>query len=489
MPDKVDRSERSGQPSFRVASNDSLITRIRSFVSDFRPSSFVYRRSSFVLRRFSYSDHIVTIELRQRLPLVAVLLALVWYLIAPGEVPAVLVFALAGMLAAAWLWARAMAREVVARRRLIYAAVQVGDVLEEHLSLDNQTALPVLWAEFLDHSDLPGYTASSVRAADPASSVHWHATAVCTTRGLFTLGPWELRLGDPFGIFLVRQVYTERQELLVYPPLAPLPPQLLPNNSLLGDHRRLRQPLRAETLSATTTRRYAPGDPLRHIHWPTSARREALYTKIFEPEATSTIWLVPDLDPSVHLGQGPDSTEETMVLLMASLADHLLRRGLAVGMMAQAAEVHALRPQSGRAQVWQVLRALAPIHATSPYPLEKALARLGASLPARDRVVVITPSIDTHWTQALRSLAHRSGIEAILLDPESFGGQGRADVAVQALADQGVAARALRRGELRPASGTYGQVRRWEFRTLGTGRAVARQTPRGVEAARKVMHG
>ncbi len=464
----------------------SIVARLYFFI--LHNSSFILR-TSFILRRYAYPDRLVTIELRRRLPPVIALIAVLWYVAAPSAVTAVLAFGLVGLVAVAWFWARAMAREVSATRRLIFAAVQVGDELEEHLSLDNRAPLPVLWAEFVDRSDLPGYAVSSVRAADPASTVRWHAHAVCSRRGLFTLGPWELRLGDPFGLFQVRQVYTACQELLVYPPLAPLPPQLLPHNSLLGDHRRLRQPVHAETLSATTTRRYAPGDPLRHVHWPTSARRDALYTKVFEPEATSTIWLVPDLDPTVHLGTGPDSTEETMVLLLASLADHLLRRGLAVGLLAQGERVHALRPQAGRGQVWTVLRTLAPVHATSPYPLGPALTRLGASLPARDRVVVVTPSLDTSWTQALRGLAHRSGVEAIVLDPESFGGVGRAEAAVHALADQGIAARVLRRGELQAASGAYGQVRRWEFRTLSTGRAVAKQTPRGVVAGQKVPRG
>jgi uncharacterized protein (DUF58 family) len=454
----------------------------------FRLLTSYFQLPSLVLRRYQKPGCLVTIELKQRLPFVAALLALAWYVLAPSQVAAVLAFGLVGLLAAAWLWARTMARGVVARRRLVYAAVQVGDVLEEHLTMDNPTPLPVLFAEFVDRTDLPGYTVSSVRAVDAASSVHWRASAACSRRGLFMLGPWELLLGDPFGIFRVRQVYSERQELLVYPPLAPLPPQLLPTNVLLGDHQRLRQPVPAETLLASTTRRYMPGDPLRHVHWPTSARRDALYTKVFEPEATSTVWLVPDLDPHVQLGQGADSTEETMILLMASLADHLLRRGLSVGILAQAETVHALRPQAGRAQVWQVLRALAPLHAASPFPLGAALARLGASLPARDRVVVITPSLDTRWTQALRSLAHGAGLEAILLDPASFGGQGHADSAVQVLADQGIAARALRRGELQPAAGAYGQVRRWEFRTLSTGRAVAQQTPRAAEARQKLGH-
>ena len=263
---------------------------------------------------------------------------------------------------------------------------------------------------------------------------------------------------------------------------------MLPHNSLIGDHRRLRQPVRADTLSATTTRHYAPGDPLHHIHWPTSARHDALHTKIFEPEATSTIWLIPDLDPAVHLGSGPDSTEDTMVLLLASLADQLLRRRLSVGLLAQAEGVHALRPRPDRAQLWSLMRILAPLHATSPCALAPALARLTATLSARDRIVVITPSLDAAWPRSLRTVAQRGGLEAILLDPASFGGGGRSLPVVHALADQGVACQIVRRGDLRPAPGAHGDLRRWDFKTLATGRVIARQTPRphlpGMDASR-----
>jgi hypothetical protein len=42
----------------------------------------------------------------------------------------------------------------------------------------------------------------------------------------------------------------------------------------------------------------------------------------------------------------------------------------------------------------------------------------------------------------------------------------------------GLTARIVRRGELQPATSSYGALRRWEFMTLGTGRVVVRQKPR-----------
>jgi uncharacterized protein (DUF58 family) len=246
----------------------------------------------------------------------------------------------------------------------------------------------------------------------------------------------------------------------------------------------------ADTLSATTTRPYVVGDPLRHVHWPTSARHDGLYTKVFEPEATSTVWLVPDFDAGVQAGAGADSTEEMLVLLVASLADHLLRRHLAVGLLAQTPAVTAVAPRHGRAHLWTLLRALAPLHAKSALPLAQTLARLRAgpgvgtqaALSGRDRVVVLTPALDVSWPGALRSLTRRGGVECLLLDPASFGAAdvraGAAQAALAALAEQGVAARVLRQGDVQPEIAAWGALRRWDFVTMGTGWAVARQTPR-----------
>src|SRR5260221_9548314 len=92
-----------------------------------RLSHFILHPSSFILRRYSFPDRLVTIELRHGLPLVVTLLAVAWYVAAPSDVTAVLAFGFAGMLAAAWGWARAMARQGAARRKLGFAAGQGGD--------------------------------------------------------------------------------------------------------------------------------------------------------------------------------------------------------------------------------------------------------------------------------------------------------------------------------------------------------------------------
>lgn len=443
-------------------------------------------------------DYTVTIRIHQRLVFFALGLALVWYLARPTPVALMGVFALAALILAAYYWARQMAGGVSGKRRLVFTALQVGDQLEEIVTLRNRSWLPVLYAEFRDRSTFPDYTLSSVRAVGGDSTLEWRAHAICTRRGVFTLGPWELLTGDPFGIFSVTHTFNQRAEVLVYPPLAVLPPALLPRGQMQGDERPLHQPTAAESLNAVTTRPFQPGDPLRRLHWPTSARRDMPFVKVFQPEASATLWLAPDLDASVQAGEGADSTLETMVMLLASLAAHLLKQRMAVGLLAHSgagseAGARVILPQRGQEHFWQILRLLAELQPAANCPFDKTLAQARSLLSPNHLLLAVTPSLAVDWIAPLHHINRgpQRRAEVILLDPHSFapagGAQkphpGQAGAFVLTLAQLGISAQILRRGDLAPIIGVYGDVQRWEFLTGGTGRVFVRRAPRDARLA------
>ena len=97
-----------------------------------------------------------------------------------------------------------MAKHVRAARRLEARWVQVGDMMEERFIIWNGSALPVLWAEVTDHSNVPGYNADTVRSVDGNADLQWTYSGSATRRGEFHLGPWSVETGDPLGIFGVR---------------------------------------------------------------------------------------------------------------------------------------------------------------------------------------------------------------------------------------------------------------------------------------------
>jgi uncharacterized protein (DUF58 family) len=442
-------------------------------------------RAPKVIWRADTTERSVTIEVRQWLPLPVLLILVGWYIAAPSITVAISLATTLAMLAASFLWVRGMARDVLGRRVLQYVAMQVGDELEEQVSLLNRARIPVLWAEFIDRSNIPFYTLTSVRAAGMESKLSWRVHTICTRRGVYNLGPWEMCTGDPFNLFLVRQVYLNKQEILVYPPLAVLPEELLPHRGATGDHRPLNQPLAAETADGMTVREYQQGDPLHHIHWRTTARKEQPFVKVFEPEAASRIWVVPDMDAAVQLGEGNDSTEETAILLAASLAARLLRDKLSVGVFAGGENPLVVLPQRGQAHLWKLLELLAPLHADAAWPLERSLEQIGRLVTSRDLLMVITPSCRTEWTQALQRMMHGRGgmsAEVLLLEPQSFGGQEDGASFLPGIVQAGIQARLVRRGDVKALTGVYGELSRWEFTTLGTGRAVLRQAPRRAAA-------
>jgi uncharacterized protein (DUF58 family) len=442
----------------------------------------------WTLWRFRDGDVEVALMWRNWLPLPVILTLLAAELVSPARVWVTLMLAFASVTAVAAWWAWHMARSVRVRRELRFAWVQVGDLLEEHFTLVNDSALPALWVEVSDRSDVPGYEASTVRTVGAHATYRWTTRGACRLRGEYRLGPWEAVTNDPFGLFAVVQRNPGAQTLLVYPPIARRLPFALPRGAAAGRARTSHRSWEP-TVSVGGVRAYVPGDPRHHIHWPTTARRGELHAKEFDQETGGDIWLVLDLDRDVQVGRGERSTEEMGVVVAASAAALLLDAGRAVGLIAHGHERRTVMPARGRGHLWSLLRALAEVRAADPRPLPRVLEEVSRALPTGATALVITPSFDPAWVSGLARLQGRGiGVAAVLLNAASFEAErGERRVSLPAeplrtlLAEAQVEAEIIRADtplSLRPPTG---QVRRWEFKVLGTGRAVAVSTPWGVQ--------
>jgi hypothetical protein len=83
-----------------------------------------------------------TISLKQPLVPLAFLIAFIYYIIAQTGIMAMATAALGSVLLISYLWARSMALNISAERRLRYTAFQVGDEFEEHITLNNRSSCP-----------------------------------------------------------------------------------------------------------------------------------------------------------------------------------------------------------------------------------------------------------------------------------------------------------------------------------------------------------
>ncbi len=419
----------------------------------------------------------MTSRLRLSAPLLPVLAAaaLVMQIIDPSRIWTVFLVGLGGLLAITYAWARTLQRGLTLKREMRYGWAQVGDTLEERFSLQNSGGLPATWVEIEDRSTLPGYNASRATGVDAGSTNQWITSGACTRRGLYWLGGTGLATGDPFGIFTVRLEDPARATLMVMPPVVPLPALEITPGGYSGDGRPLpHAPER--TINATSVREYTPGDSLRLIHWPTTARQGKPFVRLFDGAPASDWWILLDLHAASQIGQGGDSTTEHGIILAASLADQGLRARRSVGLAINGHSLGWLPPRPGENHKWDILRALA-LAEPGPTPLPGLLERIRPALGRYASLILITPSTQTDWLDSLVALRWR-GIQttALMLDAPSFGGKTSQAPVRAALEKMGVANHAIPRDLLDRPKAPPG-AHRWEWRVTPRGRAVPIHTP------------
>ena len=419
----------------------------------------------------------ITIRLRLRLPLLWLGFCLLAAILLPGRVWTTLLVGLGGLFAAAFLWSRSLGQHLHGSRQLRYGWVGVGDRLSEQFHLHNQGHFPALWVELLDESNVPGYHASIVQNVGSLASTSWKQAAICTRRGQYHLGPWTLQTSDPFGLFLVQIHYPQQTNIIIHPPVNSELPVQLPAGESSG-RERSRQRAWQATVNAAGVREYQPHDPLRWMHWKTSARRGELMVRQFDQDATGDIWLLPDLTAESQLGTELEGTEEHLVILTASLAAQAIRQNRKVGVATYGTRPQLLAPATGQGQEWRILRALALAQADGQTGLAAALHDLTRLIRPGMALLLLTPTIQTDWIASLVPLRQKGvQVQVVLLDRASFNGEEGSAGLREAIRRLGFACDRLHKGELGVAAAAGERHGFWEFKVTATGKVITVHSP------------
>lgn len=413
-----------------------------------------------------------TVRLNARfIPLLG-LLAVVMQILDPSRVWVILLIGIGG----AWLicrwWAGGLARSLRFEREMRFGWAQVGDRLEERFTLTNEFLLPATWVTVHDHSTLPDHYASVATGVDSSSTSQWKINTQCTRRGVYTLGGTTLETGDPLGIYSVTLEDFTSQTLAVMPPVLALPPFQILSSGWAGEGTPIRHALQ-ETINTSHTRQMQPRDPVRLIHWKTTARQGDFYVRQFDGSPAGTWWIVLDLDRSVQLGTGRNLTEEHAVMLAASLAARGLAENRPVGLSVNGMCAEWIVPRRNEYQLRSLLKALA-LASPSELSLQEYLQRAGPSIGSHCSLLVITANADVDWTQSILPLMWRGVMPTVfLLDPLSFGGSTHTDAMASLLQAMSIPCHVIPREVLDKPQARPGHEGEWEWRISATGKAIA----------------
>ena len=404
------------------------------------------------------------------------LLALVMQIIDPSKVWVILMIAVGGTWLFCFWWVRGLQRSLRFDREMRFGWAQVGDRLEERFTLQNDFAMPATWVTVIDRSTLPDHHASIATGVDGASTSQWKVSTQCTRRGVYTLGGTTLETGDPFGIFTLTFEDLTASTLAVMPPLIPLPGFQILSSGWAGDGRRNPRSWE-ETINASHTREMTPDDPMRLIHWKSSARYDRFMVHQFEGNPAGAWWLLLDLDRKVQGGEGFDSTEEHAVILTASLAARGLNDDHPVGLLINAHEPAFLHPRRNEYQQRALLKALA-VARPSEMTTKDYLRGSAGSISSRSSLLIVTANADAGWAESLLPLMWRGVMPTVfLLDPGSYGNAFDSSTLTDILESMSVACHIIPSELFGDRRGFTGEEGKWEWRVSGTGRAVAVKAP------------
>ena len=405
------------------------------------------------------------------LPLIA-FLTLVMQIVNPSRVWVILLISMGGVWLICWWWARKIAKSLRFEREMRFGWAQVGDRLEERFTLINDFSLPATWVTVHDHSTLPDHNASVATGVDGSSTSQWRILTQCTRRGVYRLGGTTLETGDPFGIYTITLEDPTSSSLAVMPPVLSLPKFQILSSSGAGEGKPRRYSLQ-ETINVSQTREMLPNDPMRLIHWKTTARQDKFYVRQFEGAPAGDWWILVDLHKASQVGVGWDSTEEHAIILASSLVVQGLNEDRPVGLSINGEQIEWIAPRRNEYQQRSLLKALA-VASPSAIPLKDYLSRAGRSLSSHCSLLIITADTDLEWTQSILPLMWRGIMPTIFLfDPVSFGGTGSVNGISSIFQSLSIPCHVIPKELLDKPQARPGREGEWEWRISPTGKAIA----------------
>jgi uncharacterized protein (DUF58 family) len=312
--------------------------------------------------------------------LAACMIAAAW--IVGSTALAILGFGLGLAALAAWGWAWQIRRGLSVARRPVAAPPVEGEPLRLAIEVSGRRLL----ASRIEWHEVVGPLGELVAPVGRASTVELLVPGV--PRGRYPLGPGSLVVGDPFGLGRLALPVDVGRTLLIRPRVPALD-TLFTDSGAWGEGGRRAMLRRPSGLEPHGVREYVEGEPLRAVHWPTSARRGELMMRELEEAPRDTVAVILDVESGAVAGERGRSSLDEAVRVAAGLVRAYAARSrralLVIGTPRPG--VHGVRSLG---QDWEdAVDALAGVEPAQDTPLRELVAPRGG-LGTIAQLVVVT---------------------------------------------------------------------------------------------------
>jgi len=330
-----------------------------------------------------------------------------------------------------WAWI-GLAR--LSASREVKAEAMVGERIPVRYRASSRSLLPLyhcrLWDRVyreksdgsMEESDFegPGYIGLLAihRYEESEGMIHF----MPQVRGVFRFGPVAIEGGDPFGIFTLAKWLARGGECLVLPGwvrLSGMPSSPARQGMREQEHLITKEGHSHEFLGI---RPWTDGDSLRGVHWPLTAKHDALIVRQFQREVEEEILIVLDADAQADVGEGAENAFEYLITLSLSLA-HGAYESVKPWTLVIVGQQTETISNTDKEALLRAQYALARIQAKRDKPIEPLLDEVRQA--HRDSpCILLTPRTDLGPSDALARGDARSGEAGrsilVRVDPASF---------------------------------------------------------------------
>jgi uncharacterized protein (DUF58 family) len=165
-------------------------------------------------------------------------------------------------------------------------------------------------------------------------------------------------------------------------------------------------------------REYAPGDSIRHVHWPSTARTGRIQVKEFDTGFNTNLFALVQLTRGTEAGAGSATTLEAMCGHLAHIADVLLQRGSTV--LLPNLEERASVASSAALRYKEVCDGLAAAKADRKTRFAGEIDEVARQAPAGSTVLILLTAAEEGVATSIRRLAEQRKVHVLLYDPSQY---------------------------------------------------------------------
>ena len=339
--------------------------------------------------------------------------------------------AFAGALLLVLALARLASRRRLARlgaRRNAAAGAFEGDEVRVEIALENRGRAAVSLVEVADSFGAALADRKALLDPGPLRPGRRHRLAYRTQCsrlwGVYTVGPIGVSVSDALGLFSPRRLVPDIRPFDVFPQVHPVGgleklgarPSFAPSEPTAARAGR--------SAAYLAVRDFRPGDEVRRVHWPASARYGRPMVKEFELDLAPHFTLFLDLARDHRAGTGRKSTLEYVVRTAASLLATAGRRGDAVQLFGEGREPLAVPPGRGDLHLALALDRLVRVRQDGALPLLDLVRREQAGVPPGSTAALVAASFfvdETALAEAFGWMRARQVRPALVaVDADSF---------------------------------------------------------------------